>query len=130
MVTMTHARRLLAPLTAIWLCCQVGTVTFVPVVLWVHGVDAHGAECTCGHGDGATCPMHHKPASKSPTQCAMQSADNSGAAVLTTLVGIVGMVAGPAQSIQIPIPPSHARPADADVGGRRPVPPDPPPPRV
>jgi hypothetical protein len=127
---MAQARRLLAPLTAIWLCCQVGTVTFVPVVLWVHGLDPHAAECTCGHGADATCPMHHKSTDRSSTRCAMQSANSSGAAVLTTLVGIAGVVAPSTPSIQLPIPSVSARTADADVRGRRPVPPDPPPPRV
>ena len=82
-VLMTHLRRVLAPVTAIWLFCQVGAVALVPAALWITAADSHGVECTCGHGLGAICPMHHKPADD-PAACAMKAA-NTGTAVLTTL---------------------------------------------
>ena len=124
---MTHLRRVLAPVVAIWLFCQVGTVALVPAALWITG-DPHGVECTCGHGLGAICPMHHKPADDL-APCGMKAA-NTGTAVPTTLVGTAGPVAEPTRSIQPPTPSIYPRAADVHLAGERPVPPDPPPPRA
>jgi hypothetical protein len=129
MVLMTQLRRVLAPLTAVWLFCQIGAVALVPVALWITTADPHAAECTCGHGPGIMCPMHHKPAGES-VPCAMKAANNSGAAVLQTLVGATGLVPEPPRSIEPALPSARARTLDVDVVGERPVPPDPPPPRV
>src|SRR4030095_6641574 len=98
---MAHLRRLLAPLTAIWLVCQVGTVALVPVALWRTAADAHAVECTCGHGHGATamCPMHHKQAGQS-APCAMQATNSTGTAVLTTLIGLPGFIPHATRSIR------------------------------
>jgi hypothetical protein len=126
---MTPLRRLLAPVTAIWMFCQIGTVALVPVALWVTATDPHAAECTCGHGPGAACPMHQKPSGKS-ARCVMQAANGSGAAVLTTFVGMAGLVPEPTSSIQPAIPSAHHDGTDVQIVGERPVPPDPPPPRV
>jgi hypothetical protein len=125
---MTHLRRALAPVTAIWLFCQVGAVALVPAALWITAADSHGVECTCGHGLGAICPMHHKPADD-PAACGMKAA-NTGTAVLTTLIGTAGLVTEPTRSIQPPTPSSYPRAADVHLAGERPVPPDPPPPRA
>jgi len=128
---MPHLRRVLAPLTAIWLFCQIGTVALVPVAVWFSAADAHPEECTCGHGHGqaAMCPMHHKSGGKS-ARCAMQAANSSGAAVFQTLIGTAGLVPEPADSIQPAVPSARARALDVHIAGERPVPPDPPPPRV
>ena len=125
---MTQLRRVLVPVTVFWLLCQVGTVAFVPVALWITAADRHATECTCGHGAGAMCPMHHKPSGGS-APCAMQAANDSGTAVLTTLAGTAGLIAEPPHSIQPPTSTQYARAADLQVAGERPVPPDPPPPR-
>lgn len=126
---MVCLRRFLVPVTAVWLFFQAGTVALVPAALWLTAADPHAAECTCGHGAGAACPMHHKSDSESPT-CAMQAANTFGTAVLTTLTGITGLIVEPAHAIQPPTPAEHAPDADENVGGERPVPPDPPPPRA
>lgn len=126
---MTHLRRVLVPVTAVWLFFQAGSVALVPAALWMTAADPHAAECTCGHGAGAACPMHHAPESDSDT-CAMQAANTFGAAVLTTLTGITGLITDPAHSIQPQTITEYARSADENVGGERPVPPDPPPPRA
>jgi hypothetical protein len=127
---MTQLRRVLAPVIAIWLFCQIGSVALVPVALWMTGADVHGAECTCGHGAGAICPMHHKPTGGDPAPCAIKAATGSGAAVVTTLAGTAGLIADPIRSIQPAIPSEHPLAADVHAAGERPVPPDPPPPRV
>jgi hypothetical protein len=124
---MSRLRRVLAPVAAIWLCCQVGTVALVPAALWITAADPHAVECTCGHGLGAMCPMHHKPADEA-APCGMKAA-NAGAAVLTTLIGTAGLITEPARSVQPPIPSIYPPAADVHLARLRPVPPDPPPPR-
>src|SRR5262245_17976345 len=126
---MARMRRVLRPLAAIWLFSQIGAVTLAPVALWIAAADPHGVECTCGHGLGAMCPMHHKPSGDS-AQCAMRSATASEAAVLASLVGIVGLVAEPTRSIEPATPSAFRHAVDVQGAGLRPVPPDPPPPRA
>jgi hypothetical protein len=126
---MTLLRRLLAPVTAIWLFSQFGTVALVPIAAWIASAEPHAEECTCGHGPGAMCPMHHKPAS-SAAPCAMQAADQSGNVVLTALASVAGLVSEPPVAIGRAEVTSHVRNADVRVIGRRPIPPDPPPPRA
>lgn len=127
---MSRLRRVLAPLTALWLVCQVGTLALVPAMLRANPVSAHATECTCGHGDGLLCPMHHHQPADKPTPCSMQAGDHSAAAVLTALAGIAGFMAQPTSSIQAPLSVTHWHAADARATGPRPVPPDPPPPRA
>ena len=128
---MTRLRRALVPLTAMWLWCQIGTVALAPIALWVSAADPHAAECTCGHGADAMCPMHrHTPAAAPDSHCSMQAANETGAAVLTTLVGAAGLIPESTPSRVAPVPSMNVSPPDADARGERPVPPDPPPPRV
>jgi hypothetical protein len=126
---MARLRRVLAPVAALWLFCQIGTVALVPVAL-LHAADAHGEECTCGHGLGAMCPMHHKPASP-PADCAMQAAEGSGAAaVLTGLINVAGLVPEATTGLAAAAATAAVDVADAHLRGERSVPPDPPPPRA
>src|SRR5258708_9436 len=126
---MTRLRRLLAPLAAIWLSCQIGTVALVPAAMWISAADPHAAECTCGHGADARCPMHrHKPAGNSSSHCSMQATNGAGTAVLTTIFGVAGLIPESAPLLVAPVPSTSVSPADVDVRGERPVPPDPPPP--
>jgi len=128
---MTRLRRLLAPLAVVWLSCQIGTVALVPVAMWASAASPHAAECTCGHGADAMCPMHHHgPAGNSSRHCSMQPANGTGTAVLTTIFGVAGPIPESAASLVAPVPSTSVGPADVDVRGERPVPPDPPPPRA
>ena len=128
---MTRLRRALVPLAALWLSCQIGTVALVPVALWVSAADPHAAWCTCGHGADAMCPMHgHRPAGDPNSHCSMQTANQTGTAVLTTIVGFAGLILESTPSLVAPVPSMNARPTDVDVRSERPVPPDPPPPRI
>jgi len=126
---MALVRRVLGPITAFWLCCQIGTVAFVPLALWMTTADPHGEECTCGHADGMMCPMHHRPTGRS-APCGMRAANNSGTAVVTTLVGVAGLISEPILSIRPADPSTRALPGDVRVVADYPVPPDPPPPRT
>ena len=126
---MSQLRRVLAPVTAIWLSCQVGTLALAPIALWFTAADPHGVECTCGHGAGAMCPMHHKPIDESES-CTLQAANLPGSAVLTAITGITGLVPVSMTSIGPATSTKRVSNADVQVEGRRPIPPDPPPPRA
>jgi hypothetical protein len=128
---MPRLRRALVPLAAVWLYCQIGTVALAPVALWVSAADPHAAECTCGHKANVMCPMHrHTPAVNSSSDCTMQAANGPATAVLTTLAGVAGLMPESIPSLAAPIPSIRVRPIDVDVQGERPLPPEPPPPRV
>jgi hypothetical protein len=128
---MMRLRRMLAPVTAVWLFCQVGTVASVPLALWLTASAPHEEQCTCGHEAGVMCPMHHKTTGRpAPAPCAMQAANSSGTAVVTTLVGVAGLISEPTLSIRPADASMHPLASDVRLVGDRPVPPDPPPPRT
>ena len=91
---MTRLRRGLAPITVVWLFCQVGILASAPLGLWITASDPHQQECASGHEAGVMCPMHHKPAGRS-APCALRAANSSGAAVITTFVGVAGLISEP-----------------------------------
>jgi len=117
---MVRLRRILGPLVAVWLVCQAGSAA----AAWLPAFD----DCACPHGDGAVCPMHHSTSSRGKT-CSMRGADDSSALALASLL---------APAAPMPIASAHAivsvetpaRIAGRSAAGRRPVPPDPPPPRA
>jgi hypothetical protein len=125
---MMRRSRTLGPIAAAWLFCQVATVTAAPVVFWI-GSGEELLECTCSHGDHAICPMHHKPAPGSKV-CSMRSAaDDSSAAVLTSLLSGVGPLAEPTH-LAAPASNQTVLVTEATRSFLRPAPPEPPPPRA
>ena len=52
-------RRLLGPLAAVWIACQLCFLVGGPIALVARVADEE-PECTCTHGDHAMCPMHHR----------------------------------------------------------------------
>jgi hypothetical protein len=123
---MVRLRRLLGPLAAVWLACQAGTLIVGSAALWA-GVEAADEECTCA-GDHGICPMHHRPAS-GVKRCLMQSTADTDAAVLTALLGQIGLSPA-ALNVVIPAAEVAGIPIDTTAGILRPAPPDPPPPRA
>jgi len=126
MIGMTRLRRILGPIAATWLACQVAGLTAAPLVVWLNA-PVGGVECTCTHGDHAMCPMHHRPASD--TRCAVHAAHESGTGVLSTFLSSVGIVT-PAQVTLVPAPITAVSLSDRTPAPFRPAPPDPPPPRA
>jgi len=124
---MIRFRRALVPVAAVWLACQAATLTLGSAALWIAEANVPDLECTCA-GDHGICPMHHK--SKDGVKvCLLQSTDNSETAVLTSLLGHLGLVNTPVQ-VFIPVPVVAIVPIDPTAGTLRPAPPDPPPPRA
>lgn len=125
---MTRLRRALGPVAIAWLFCQAATMTVTPVAFWYGSAGADLLECTCLHGDHATCPMHHDLAPGSKL-CFMRSAGDNNIAVLSWLLNGVGLVPAPAQAVA-PISQHIQALFDITTTSLRPAPPDPPPPRA
>ena len=126
---MTRLRRALPHFAAGWLVCQVAALTLAPMLAGAPTARVIALECTCAHGDHATCPMHHKPAAGT-SRCAMRSTDDGARiGVLGSLLGPIGLIA----ARTAPITPAallKRRLGPSTAGTLRPTPPDPPPPRA
>jgi hypothetical protein len=125
---MMGLRRALGRIALAWLVCQATTLTLVPAGYWSGAAGSRLVECTCAHGDHATCPMHHKPAPGSKL-CLMRSANDSGIAVLSWLLNGVGLMPATAQAAVAAPQPSRIF-FHVATTSLRPEPPDPPPPRA
>jgi hypothetical protein len=125
---MTGLRRALGRVAVVWLLCQTATMTLAPMLLLSGSAHAELLECTCEHGDHAICPMHHKPAAPDSKLCFLRSADPGGIAALSWLFNGVGLLPAPAPEIT-PVAQHIRVRVDVTTASRRPIPPDPPPPR-
>jgi hypothetical protein len=120
-------RCFVARFAALCLACQLAGVAAVPFA-WIAAANLSVTECTCAHGVGGVCPMHHKPAARTGI-CVMQSATDH--ASLTTMTGAAIAALVPCIA---PVP--HvltSRPVAVlalAFAFARSVPPDPPPPRA
>jgi hypothetical protein len=85
---MQRIRRQLVRVASGWLVLQLATVSSVPVVLCA-GISSAAAdvECTCSHGDGAVCPMHHATPERDSNACSCRSTTDDGLAILASLFG-------------------------------------------
>ena len=86
---MTLVRRTLAPLTAIWLFCQIGTVAFVPIVLWAAAAArtrpsprADTAQALC-----ARCTTS-RPAARRRVRCRRRTPPERPSSLLTGAIGL------------------------------------------
>ena len=110
-----------------WLVWQLTATLAAPLFVWAAAEHQEQAECQCGHGPGAMCPMHRHNMPK-PTDCVVRSGmpDSS-----STLASLFITLAPPASSerivaVRVTAPPvRYERHVIA-----RPVEPDLPPPRA
>jgi len=124
---MTRLRRVLGPCAVAWLLCQATTSALGVAASWQATPPADVEECTCEHTNGAMCPMHHQPASRS--RCLIGSTDDGQTAALGWLLHGAGLVPNRAVAI-LPAPRVVVVMADVSARSLRPAPPDPPPPRA
>src|SRR5262249_13207595 len=79
-----HLARLAGGLLAIHL----SLFAVIPTVLCADlRSSAAGLECTCAHGDGQSCPLHHHSAAGQKNSCSCQSATDPRNEVLATMFG-------------------------------------------
>ena len=120
---MTRLRRALGPVVGVWLVCQIAPLMVTPAAFWV----ADQLACTCPRGAGGACPMHKQTAST--TACLIRSVDDTGTAVLSALLGPVGLVPVPTLPVA-PVVMGTSTPGEPAPATNRSRPPDPPPPRA
>lgn len=85
---MQRIRRQLVRLAGGWLVAQLAIVGSAPVALCAGMPSGTAAvECTCAHGDGVTCPMHHATPKRDPKSCSCRSTTSDGIAILASLFG-------------------------------------------
>jgi hypothetical protein len=126
---MSPLRRVLGPIAAAWLLCQMATLGLAPsLLLWVGSAGASLMECTCSHGADATCPMHHHKPASGAKPCVMQSTNGNGAAVLASVLGLLGFLPQETPGLALTSL-ERTMLAEIPTGIDRPAPPDPPPPR-
>ena len=121
-------RRALALIAAVWLVAQLTMMVVTPVAIWTHDAIDQGVECTCAHGDEATCPMHHHPSSGSKV-CVMQNAGIHATIPLTSLFSVAGFARDSHSTAVLALRAAIVA-ADGPSTIAHPVPPDPPPPRA
>ncbi len=116
-----------APAVGAWLLCQAFSLTLNAASVCA-GMTAPSVEqtCTCAHGDGQECPMHHTK-SKSPASCSCRSTNEAPAALVslfgTAILAQSESLPGGTVSSDLSVAP-QTEPLGASVI------PDPPPPRA
>lgn len=130
---MRRLRRVIGPLAAVWLCSRLAAIVLAPVALSAMAVDASAPTCTCAHDVNGACPMHQKshstPSTSGAKVCVMQSANDLAGAVLQALFGVAGITADSVIGVSLVRPATFAN-LESSLIIARPVPPDPPPPRL
>lgn len=121
---LTVGRRRMA---CVWLVCQLTAALAAPLFVWAAAEHQEQAECQCGHGPGAMCPMHRHNMPK-PSDCVVRSDSPD---TTSTLASLFGPLAPPPSSeriaaVRVTVPSTRY---DRLVIAR-PVAPDLPPPRA
>ena len=84
-----------------WLALQLCLVSAAPVVLWASlSSGAATVECTCSHGDGVECPMHHATAKGGSKSCSCRSTADDSLAVIASLFGETAVLTTPTQATE------------------------------
>jgi hypothetical protein len=99
---MRWIRPRLARIAGGWLVFNLCLLASIPTAIGAAiSAGAVGAECTCAHGDGQTCPMHHPQSTNSTPDrsCSCRSASDPIAALAASLVGPAAVLATPASGI-------------------------------
>jgi hypothetical protein len=85
---MRRLRQHVSGVIGAWLLCQASAMILAPVSLCMDASAAAVQQaCTCDHGDGLECPMHHTKTTKSKSSCSCRSTTDGPIATLASLVG-------------------------------------------
>jgi hypothetical protein len=58
-------------------------------------------ECTCSHGDGVACPMHHATPKRDAKSCSCRSTTDDGIAVIASLFGGTAVLTTPTRATEL-----------------------------
>src|SRR2546426_7030463 len=75
-------RRRLSHFAGGCLVCQLCVLSLTPALCARIPSAVGGVECTCSHGDGQVCPMHHTTSTSKTKSCSCRSTTDSAAAVM------------------------------------------------
>ena len=131
---MRTIRRQVARIAVGWLLCHACLLVSIPTVI-CHASQAElAAECTCEHGDGQMCPMHHtrsrpKGAAAEAPSCSCRSTADPMIGLAASLVGPPAITV-PAMLPHAPMPAATESPLLEPVVLEAPLVPDSPPPRA
>ena len=93
-------RRRLTGVAGAWLAAQLAFVSAAPVALRVSmPTSAESMECTCSHGNGTVCPMHHPASTGDRDSCSCRGTSDAGAAIIASLLGGTAILTAPAPAI-------------------------------
>jgi hypothetical protein len=103
---MQSMRRWVRGVAGGWLVLHLSLLVSVPTAICsTTSASAIGAECTCDHGDGQMCPMHHtRGKSTSPSDsrsCSCRSTSDPISAMAASLIGPAAVLA-PSVSLFVP----------------------------
>jgi len=89
-------RRRLQHLAGGWLVAQLSVLTVTPASLCAGMPNTVAAlECTCSHGDGQVCPMHHTRSTSRTKSCSCRGTTDSAATLIASLFGPSAVLAVP-----------------------------------
>ncbi len=93
---MQRIRRQLVRLAGGWLVAQLVIVGSAPVALCAGMPSGTAAvECTCSHGNGVMCPMHHATPTRDSNSCSCRGTTNDGVAILASLFSETAVLSTP-----------------------------------
>jgi len=103
---MRRMRRQVARVAITWLLAHICLLVSIPTVFCATSQITMAAECTCDHGDGEICPMHHsrtakKGASGEPS-CSCRSTADPLTNLAASLIGPPGLAA-PSVAFEVPM---------------------------
>jgi len=99
---MLWIRPRLALVASAWLAFQLCLFVSIPTALSPNTTASVGAECTCEHGDGQICPMHHSrsvPKGQGSHPCACRSTADPASTIAASLIGPAGVLTPAAATI-------------------------------
>jgi len=127
---MRWIRPRLARIAGGWLVLHLCLLAAVPTSLCAKtSVSSAKAECTCDHGDGRICPMHHVKSKSKPGShsCSCRPTSDPVAAIAASLIGPAAVLAPSPSAIVPPLAGRLSAAFDPDPLESSSVPDSPPP---
>src|SRR2546422_2895260 len=107
-------RRRLSRFAGGCLVCQLCVLSLTPALCARIPSAVGGVECTCSHGDGQVCPMHHTTSTSKTKSCSCRSTTDSAAAVMASLFGQTALLAASIGAADPPIRSEHEIRSEVD----------------
>src|SRR5262245_61906574 len=83
---MATVRRRISLVIVSWLLCHASVLAVTPLAMCQRLETALAEACTCDHGPGQICPMHHREGSPAKSKCSCRDTANQESAALASLI--------------------------------------------